>query len=323
MRRREFIGLIGSTAAWPLAARAQQPKKIPRLGYLGAGLPNEYSESFFRSLRELGYIDGVNIQIDARFAHGKLELLPSLANELISLKPDVLVGTPAIGAVILKQATSTIPIVGIAMINGARLGLFESLAHPGGNVTGTDSWSALAAAKRVALLKEIVPQLARVTLLCNPDSPYTPMHLDTVLPALQTLGLESQIIKTRSISDIDDALEVMQRDLPQAILVFEDPVVYFLRQRVIDFISEHKIPTIGENPTWVREGSLLVYGVDLKWYWSRGAYFVDQILKGANPATLPVEQPTRIGLYINLKTAKAFGLRIPEAMLATAEEVIE
>ena len=209
------------------------------------------------------------------------------------------------------------------MINGSRLGLFESLAHPGGNVTGTDSWSADADPKKVALLKEIVPQLARVTLLCNPDSPYTPMHLDAVLPALQTLGLESQIIKVPALSDIDRALEVMQRDLPQAILVFEDPVVYTVRQRVIDFISEHKIPTIGENPTWVREGSLLVYGVDLNWYWSRGAYFVDRILKGANPATLPVETPTRIGLYINLKTAKAFGLRIPDSMLATAEEVID
>jgi putative ABC transport system substrate-binding protein len=114
-----------------------------------------------------------------------------------------------------------------------------------------------------------------------------------------------------------------RRDPPQAVLVFEDPVVYTVRQRVIDFISEHKIPTIGENPTWVREGSLLVYGVDYNWYWSRGAYFVDRILKGANPATLPVETPTRIGLYINLKTAKAFGLRIPDSMLATAEEVID
>ena len=203
------------------------------------------------------------------------------------------------------------------------MGLVQSFSHPGGNITGTDSLSEGAAGKRVGMLKEIVPQLTRLTLLYNPASYYAPAQLEQTQPALQTMGITSQIVEAATLGDFDGVFDAMRRDPAQAILVFNDPLVNFVRQHIIDFAFEQKIPMAGEDASWVRTGQLLSYGVALEWAWYRAASFVDKILKGADPAALPVERATKLDLAINLKTARALGLRIPDTMLAIATEVIE
>jgi putative tryptophan/tyrosine transport system substrate-binding protein len=328
MRRREFITLLSAATTWPFAALAQQlqPKKMPLLGFLSAGPPppgNPSALNFLRGLRDLGYVDGSNIQIDARYTGGRADLLPELAVEMVHLKPDVLVTVTAVGALAVKKATSTIPTVAIATHDGVRFGIYESLARPGGNITGIDTLSEAADAKRVTMLKEIRPQLSRLTILLNPLDLHAPAHLENTQVTLKTLGIAGQVIEVRRLEDFDSAFDAMRTDLPQAIVVFLDGLFIAARQRIVDFTTEHKIPMIGEDARFVRLGQLISYGAALDEVFYRAGYYVDRLLKGANPATFPVEQPTRISLAINLKTAKAFGMKLPDTLVALADEVIE
>lgn len=324
MRRREFIAAIGGAAAWPSVAWAQQPKKLPKLAYLTGGFPrNPYELSFYKGLHDLGYVEGTNIQIDARYASGKLELLPALANELVNQKPDVLIAAAAVGALAAKNATSTIPIVALGMPNADAKGLFKSLATPGGNITGIVSMNEVSSAKRVAILKEIVPQLSNLTLLYTKNSPYVPAQLEITLGALETLGIKSQTVEVATLAECNSALEMMRRDPPQALLLFLDPLMAAEEPKIIEFSLTYKVPLTGEDVLWVKHGQLVSYGTNVLDIWYRGGYYVDKILKGADVTSLPIEQPTKLDLAINLKTAREFGLNIPDKLLALATDVFE
>jgi putative tryptophan/tyrosine transport system substrate-binding protein len=324
MRRREIIGLIGGGLIWPVAGRSQRTKTIPLLGYLSGASPDAPANRvFFKRLRDLGYVEGENIRIDARYASGRLDLLPGMAAEMVGLKPNVLIGSSVVPTFALKRETSSIPIVAIAIHDGVRLGLYQSLAHPGGNITGLDTLSEEVDQKRVAMLKEIVPGLSRLTMFYNPSDPGLPAHLQNSQAILTKLGIAGQIVEVRSMDEFDGAFARMQKDPPQAILVFLDQLFFVARQRIVDFALGNKIPMNGEDERFVRLGQLISYGASLEAIWYRAAYFADRILKGETPEELPVEQPTELRLVVNLKTAKAFGLQLPEEILVTASEVVE
>jgi putative ABC transport system substrate-binding protein len=324
MRRREMIGLIGGGLLWPVAARSQRTKTIPLLGYLsGASADAPANRVFFKGLRDLGYFEGENIRIDARYASGRLDLLPGMAAEMVSQKPNVLIGSSAVPSLALQRETSSIPIVAIAIHDGVRMGLYKSLARPGGNITGLDTLSEEVDQKRVAMLKEIVPGLSRLTLFYNPNDPGLPAHLENSRALLTKLGIAIQVVEVRSMDEFDGAFARMQKDPPQAILVFLDQLFFVARQRIVDFGFANRIPMNGEDERFVRLGQLISYGASLEAIWYRAAYFADRILKGVPPEELPVEQPTELRLVVNLKTAKAFGLQLPEEILVTANEVVE
>jgi ABC-type uncharacterized transport system substrate-binding protein len=327
MTRREFITLVGTTAAWPLAARAQQGGKKYTIGLFSAGI--KLSENapawiaFFSAMRELGWIEGQNVVIERRYADNRVQRLPELAAELVRLNVDVIVGVGTLAPLAAKRATSTIPIVMMAAGDPLGSGLVASLAQPGGNVTGMSLMAPDLGGKRLELLKELLPRLARVAVLWNAANPYAALVFKETQTAGRTLGIEVQSLGVRNPEDLDGAFEAARQQHPDALVSVEDPFTATYRKRITDFAIAARLPSLYGLREDVDAGGLVSYGANLAELWRRAAGYVDKILKGAKPADLPVQQPTTFELVVNLKTARLLGLEVPPTLLARADEVIE
>ena len=324
LRRREFITLVGSAAAsWPLAARAQPPGKIPRLGVLLYSNPqaDPQIESFRRGLRDLGYIDGQNLAIEYRYAEGRPEKLPELAAELAHLKPNVMLAIGGDVAPFAVKATQTIPIVFAISADPVQLGLVASLARPGGNATGVTFLQDDLASKRLELLKEAAPRISRVAFLWNPDHPDNEPR--EAQRAALSLNVQLQPVEVRGSADFESAFRAATEAGADALYVVSSRYTVLNIPRIVDFAAKNRLPLAGGWGAWAKAGGLLSYGPNVNDMARRAADYVDKILKGAKPADLPAQQPTKFELVINLKSAKALGLTIPEAFLLRADEVIE
>ena len=325
MRRREFINLFCSTAACPFAAVAQTLPNIPRVGYVSVNKPTVGAyglEAFRQGLRALGYVEGQTIALEVRWAEGHVERMPELLVELVGLKMDVIVVSGGQGALAAKKATATIPIV---MFSGDPVGtgLVASLSRPGGNVTGMSNFNEAISGKRLQLLKELVPELARVGVLRNPTNPVHAIVWQQTDVAARKLGVELQPFDARRADDFDAAFAAAKRGNAQALLAFDDPLTYAHRSRVMALAASSRLPAMYGFREFPDEGGLISYGPSLVAFLARAAAFVDKILKGAKPADLPIEQPTKFELIFNLRTAQALGLTVPPSLLARADEVIE
>jgi len=325
MRRREFISLVGGAAAWPLTARAQKAK-IARVGYLFSFTDPEGRhlwDACREGLRELGYVDGQNIVLEPRWAQGQHDRLPALANELVRLHVNVIVAAATPASLAAKAASGTIPIVIVAVGEPVKTGLVASLSHPGGNVTGLSLLTLDLSGKRLELLHECLRDLAHVAVLMNPDNPISAIFLSETQDAAQRLGIRLQRLEARRLSDVDEAFSRAADNRAEALIVFDDPVLWSFRAQIVAQAAMRKIPAVYGYKEFVDSGGLMSYGPDRPDQYRRTATFVDKLLKGARPADLPVEQPTKFALFINLKTAKALGTTLPPTVLARADEVIE
>jgi len=325
MRRREFILLVGGAAAWPFAARAQQAAKTARIGFLGADTQSGVEsrlERFRSGLRDLGYVEGDNVFIDFRWAEGNYARLPDFAAELVRLKVDLLVtyGTP--GTLAAKKATTAVPIVMIVSGDAIATGIVVSLARPGGNVTGSTFFAPELNAKGVELLKEAFPSASRVAILLNPDNPVTAPILQAMVLTADRLKLELQPLEARTAREFQGTFSKMLKIRPDAIALTDDAVFIANARTIADTIADNRLPSVG-FVNFAQVGGLIGYGVDFPDLWYRAAYFVDRILKGAKAADVPVQQPTKFKLVINVKTAKMLDLEVPQTLLARADEVIE
>jgi putative ABC transport system substrate-binding protein len=327
--RREFIGtLAGGLLTAPLAAEAQPAAKVARIGYLSTNLaanPHVH-EAFLQGLRDLGYVEGRNVVIEYRDAEGKPERLPALAAELVALKVDVIVAGGNSLALAAKQATRTLPIVFAAVADPVASGLVTSLARPGGNVTGTSGLAVELVGKRLELLAQAVPGVSRVAVLWLPGALGERTERDMLKEAdvaARALGVGLQFVEARVPADLDRAFSDMTRARAGALTVL--PSLMFLREhrRLVDLAAKHRLPAVYTVKEYVDAGGLMAYGSNAADLFRRSATYVDKILKGAKPGDLPVEQPTKFELIINLKTAKALGLTIPPSLLARADQVIE
>jgi ABC-type uncharacterized transport system substrate-binding protein len=320
MRVLSMVTLIVALLATPLAAVAQPAEKVPRIGLL------DYSpvwEPFRQALRDLGYVEGQNIAIEYRPTEGRQELLREHAAELVRLKVDVIVaaGTPPTQAAM--QATTTIPIVMVSTGDPLRTGLVASLARPGGNVTGNTILGAELSGKRLQLLKEMLPNVSRVAFLWNPANASLISHFNEIQAAARALGLTLQSVEVRDPKEFESAFLKMMRDRPDALIMTADTMHRLHLERIVDFAANRRLPAMYQLKAYVEAGGLMSYGASLSDLFRRAAVYVDKILKGAKPADLPVEQPTKFELTINLKTAKALGLTIPHSVLLRADQVIE
>jgi putative ABC transport system substrate-binding protein len=332
MRRREFITLLGGAAAWPLAVRAQQATKVPRIGILSPGRsefpdPNfNMLNALLQRLHELGYTEGQNLAVERQFADGSSDRLRELAAELVRSKPDIIIAFSTTAALPAKQATSTIPIVAVAMADPVADELVASLARPGGNVTGTTFLGPELVAKRLQLLREVVPGLSRVAALWHPNA-YSERTMAGVLNeievAARTLGLQLQLVPAVGPDDFVSAFAAMAREHADALLVMPSPMLFGEYRRIASFAAENRLPATGVAREFVDFGGLMSYGANLPDLARQTATYVDKILKGAKPAELPVEQPIKFELVINLKAARALGLTITRDFLLIADEVIE
>ena len=324
MRRRDFIQVIGVTAvAWPLAARAQQAN-LPTIGFLGAATPTAWSQqvtAFTQRLRERGWIEGRTVAIEYRWADGRGERYAEIAAEFVRLKVDVIV-TSGSAIVAAKQATSVIPIVFAVAVDPLGTGLVASLARPGGNVTGLSIQSADLAGKRLELLREVIPGLHRFATLANVGYPAALVELGEVQAAARTLGLEVEVLGIRRTEDIAPAFGALTSEA-QALYLCGDSLVSANRARINTLAMGARLPTIYDNRGYLESGGLMSYGPNFPDLFRRAADFVDKILRGAKPGDVPVEQTTKFDLVINLTTAKALGLTIPESFVLRAAEVIE
>jgi len=328
MERRAFIGMItGGFLAAPLGAGAQQVGKVYRIGYLNAAgpPPSATLDAFKDALREFGYVEGKNLRIDYRFAEGRYDRLPDLAAELVRLKVDIIVTVPTQATAAAKNATKTIPIVMISgSVDPVGLGLVASLARPGGNVTGLSyGASPEIFSKGLELLKETVPKVRRVAILSNPGSPIQPFIMRELVVAGRSLGVQLQLLEVRGPNEFDGAFAAMAKEHVGALLVVADSLFNLHRARLADLAARSRLPAAYGTSDLVQAGGLMSYGPSFRDLHRRGAVYVDKILKGAKPAELPVEQPTKFELVINVKTAKALGLTIPPSVLARADQVIE
>ena len=330
MPRRTFMALVsGGLLAAPLAAGAQRTGKTPRIGMLSFTTPGTPEESrrieiFKQGLRELGYVPGQSISIEYRHSAGRDdELLPRLAAELVDLKVDVIVtyGTKATRAA--KQATRTIPIVMLTVLDPVGTGLVASLARPGGNITGSSEVSEELSAKRLELLKEALPRTKRIAVLVDPSHPTNALDLKSTQIAAQALGMTVQSFEVHARSELDSVFARVTRQPLDGLIVLPGGSLFTHRRHIVDLATKHRLPVIYAWREGAEAGALLSYGVDIADNYRRAAVFVDKILKGAKPADLPVEQPTKFELVINLKTAKALGLTIPKSLLLRADEVIQ
>jgi len=330
--RRAFIGtLAGGLVVTPLAAEGQQSKRVPRIGILLTVSPElplsrALLDAFRRGLREHGYVEGQNIAIEYRSAQGRVDRFPELAAELARVKVDVIVTGATPAALAAKQVTTSIPIVAGVMADPVGDGLVASLARPGGNVTGLTFLAPGLVAKRLQLLKEAVPRVSRVAALWHPGSfaEHTMREtLNETEGAAQTLRVQLQLLEANSPSDFDKAFSAMSRNRASALIVFPSPMFYNEHRRLVDLAAKHRLPAVYAFREAVDAGGLMAYGANIPDLFGRAATYVDKILKGAKPADLPVEQPTKFELVINLKTAKALGLTIPSSLLLRADEVIE
>jgi putative ABC transport system substrate-binding protein len=325
MRRRQFIMLLGGAAAWPLAARAQHAGKPPAVGLLGANTASaqrRWTDALVGRLRELGWSEGHNLTIEYRWADGRTDQLPGLAADLVARKVDVIVatGTPPVLAV--KHATSIIPIVFVGIGDPVGTGLVNSLARPGGNATGLSQQGADTPGKRLELLREAVGGLRRVAVLVNVGNPYISLEMKEVALAASKLGLDVVTVDIRRVEDIVPGL-IAIRGQVQALYVPGDALTFTHRVRVVTVALAGRLPTIHNLREHVEAGGLMSYGPSFVDLHRRSADYVDKILRGTKPADIPVEQPTKFDLFINLVTARSLGLDIPPTLLARADEVIE
>jgi putative tryptophan/tyrosine transport system substrate-binding protein len=325
LKRREFITLLcGAAVAWPLAARAQQPGRLPTIGFLGASTSSNWSHwtaAFVQRLRELGWIEGRTIAIEYRWAEGRTERYSELAAEFVRLKVDVIltVGTAAAAA---KQLTSTIPIVFALAGDPLGSGLAASLARPGGNATGLSLQSGDLAGKRIELLREVLPDLRRLAIIANFDSSSAVLELAEAQAAARKLGLDVDVLEIRRAEEIAPAFGTLKTGV-QALYLCPDPLVNANHARINTLALGARLPTINPFRDYLGAGGFMSYGANNADLFRRAGDYVDKILRGAKPGDLPVEQPTKFDLVINLTTAKALGLTIPESFLLRADEVIE
>jgi ABC-type uncharacterized transport system substrate-binding protein len=324
MRRRAFIAFLGGAAVIvPLAARAQQPSgKIWRMGFIAHGHEAFYDE-LFSGLRDLGYQEGQNLVVERRYAHGDAELFKDFAAEMVRLNVDIIVVVTTPAALAVKNATKSIPIVHPNAIDPLKTGLVASLAHPGGNLTGGAQLTAESSAKRLQILRKVVPGLSRVATLWNPGNAAIVFGWKETEDAARTLGLTLQSREVRGPRDFAAAFGVIAKERPDALLVLQDAVTMQQRNEITDFAAREGQPSMFQEKGWAQAGGLMSYGEDLPAMYRRAAYYVDRILKGTNPADLPVEQAAKFELAVNLKTAKAIGVTFPDAILAIADIVIE
>ena len=323
--RRQFISAIGGVVACPLAARAQQPGKLPTIGFLVGGSPSgarPWTDAFLQRLRELGWVEGRTVAIKSRWAEGRNERMAEIAAEFVRLRVDVIVATGTPPALAAKQATSAIPIVFVAAGDPVATGLVPNLARPGANITGLSNQTKDLAGKRVELLRQVVPGLRRLAILANVGNPAAVFELGEAQAAARTLGVEVTTLEIRQAEDITPAFEALG-SRANAIYVVIDTVVTTSVVRINTLSAGARLPTMHGSREFVEAGGLMSYGANFLDLFRRGADYVDKILRGAKPGDIPVEQPTKFDLVINLSTAKALGLTIPHNLLVLADEVIE
>jgi len=324
MRRRDFSKAVVILAtAWPLAARGSAERKLASLGFLTAGTASLVFPALLESLRQLGWIEGKNIVVEQRYAENRNDRLPELAAELVRLNVDVIVAAGTLAPLAAKRATATIPIVMTSAGDPLGTRLVSSLAQPGGNVTGLSLMSPDISGKRLELIEQIVPDIARVAIIWNATNPYPALVFRQTENAARQLKIEVQSLEVRTPDDVNSALEAAVRENANALITVEDLLTLNYRKEIADFTAKNRLPTMSGMREYVDAGGLLSYGPDLADLYRRAAVYVDKILKGAKPSELPVEQPTNFELVVNLKTARALGLTIPPDMLATANTVIE
>ena len=325
MRKAGVLSILFLVVLLAVASEAQQAGKVPRIGILApdsSAFPaSAYHDSFRQGLRELGYIEGKNIFIEIRYAEGKQDQLSDIATELVKLKVDVIVTATRPGVLAAKYATSAIPIVFAAVGDPVRAGLVSSLAHPGGNITGLSILETELFGKRLELLKETFPKITRVAYFRDATSPGTGSA--EMQAATRALGLQLQSLDVRSAKDFDGAFEAVLKERAQALTTAASPVISTNQQRIVAFAAKNRLPAIYPYSEFIDAGGLMFYGVSFSDLFRRAATCVDKILKGAKPADLPVEQPTKFEFVINLKTAKQIGLTVPASVLAQADKVIK
>jgi putative tryptophan/tyrosine transport system substrate-binding protein len=322
MRRRTFISLLGGAAAWPLAARAQQ--RLPTIGFLGTSTPSawrQYVAAFAQRLRERGWIEGRTVAIEYRWAEGRNERYAEIAAEFVRLKADVIV-TSGGAVVAVKQATSIIPIVFAVANDPLGTGLVASLARPGGNVTGLSNQASDLGAKRLELLREVVPSLRTLAIIANAGYPAAALEMDEMQATARTLGLEVTRLEIRRAEDIAPAFAAL-KGRAEALYVVSEPLITTNQVRIHTLALGARLPTMHSVRDYVEAGGLMSYGPNYPELFQRAADFVDKILRGAKPADIPVEQPIKFDLVVNLITAQALGLPMPPSLLARADEVIE
>jgi putative tryptophan/tyrosine transport system substrate-binding protein len=323
VKRREFIGLLGGAAAWPLTASAQGAGgKVVTIGILAIE-PWPPIETFRKALNDLGYIEGKNVRFEYRYAKGRNDQFLELANELVGLNVDVILTWSTDAVLAAKQATTSIPIVMGAVGDPLGIGIVTNLTRPGGNVTGLSSRAAELEAKRLQLLKEVVPGLSRVAILFNPTNHYMPLALQSAQRGAQTLDVTLAMYEVYDTASLDAAFVTLTKDRPGALLVPGDPFLVSQRSRIAQFAIENKLPSVYTFREYIEAGGLIAYTPNFDDLFRRAAAYVDKILKGAKPGELPIEQSTKFRLVINSKTARTLGVILPPTLLARADEVIE
>ena len=322
MKRREFITLLGGAAVWPVTAGAQHAGKMWRIAFITQAETNIY-EALFERLRELGYVEGQNIIIERRYAEGRAEKFQEFAAEMVRLKADLIITITTPAALAAKNATTTIPIVIPTAIDPVGTGLIASLARPGGNITGGAVLTGEMAAKRLELLKEVVPSLSRTAVLWNSANPANALAWRETQGAARALGVTLQSHEVQGPKDFEVAFARMAEERPDALFVLDDALTIQYRKEIADFAMQKRLPSVFAAKDRVEAGGLMSYGPRYSEMMRHAASLVDKILRGAQPANLPMEQPTTFELVINLKTAKAIGLTVPPPLLARADEVIE
>jgi ABC-type uncharacterized transport system substrate-binding protein len=326
VRRREFIALFWATVEWPFAALAQTPRKIARIGYLSPGsrtVSAHLVEAFLQGLRELDHVEGQTFVMEYRWGEGRIDRLPELALELVRLEPDVLVATTSAAVQAAMNATRTIPIIMAGGGDPVGLGLVASLARPGGNVTGPSVMNTEVVSKRLQMLKEILPELRRVAVLLNSVNPIHALFMQETESTARVLRLELQPIEVHGPDDFEAAFGAATQGKAGALVAFDDSLTLQYRTRIVALAAASRLPTMYGYREFPDEGGLISYGANLSSPYRLAAKYVDKVLKGTKPADLPVEQPTKFELVINLKTAKALGLTVPASLLARADEVFE
>jgi len=327
MRRREFITLISGAAAWPVVARAQRPEQIRRIGVLTQGSINSHPtpqfRAFLNALHEAGWDEGHNLKIEWRFSEGSAESLPHLASELVELPVELIITSPTAPTLAAKQATSTIPIVFVQVADPVRSGIVTNLARPDANVTGMSSLATDIAGKRLALIKEALPNAKLISVLWNRPSKGAALILDELLIAGRRLGVELQDVGVDKAAEIETALRIAADKRSSLVVIVDDPVLQGQVETVIRIAEGLKLPLVSQGAPYARSGGLMAYGPDLNELYRRGAEYMNRILRGAKPGDLPVQQPDKFNLILNLKTAKALGIEFPALLLARADEVIE
>jgi putative tryptophan/tyrosine transport system substrate-binding protein len=325
MNRRDTVIALLALGTMPLFAFAQQPGKVWRIGLLNVGTEAASAASlkaFRNGLRDLGYVEGQNVTIDMRWANGRRDLLPQLATELVQRKPDVIVGVSTVVIKAARQATSTVPIVMVSGSDPVQTGLVASLARPGGNITGLSNMAGETTAKLVEFAREISPGVPRVVVLLSDDRTSEAKWIDA-LDAAKKFMIAAVLMRATNRTEIEDAFSAMARHKPAVLIVPADGVLANHRQAIVELAAREKLPAVYARDGYVLDGGLLSYGLSIQHHYRQSVRYIDRIFKGAKPAELPIEQPTKFDLVINLKTAKVLGLTISPSLLARADSIIE